>query len=51
VKRSLTLTREHLAELSDEDLGAVAGANDTRISGATCPVLECVNSRYVPCTV
>jgi hypothetical protein len=42
VKRSLTLKRETLAELTASDLtGVVAGA---QASGATCPALDCVSN-------
>lgn len=47
MKRTLSLKREHLALLSDDDLGAVAGGarDDNRYSGTngiTCPLRECV---------
>lgn len=39
-KRTLSLKREPLADLTTDELGAVAGAG---LSGATCPVLDCLN--------
>jgi hypothetical protein len=44
VKRSLTLNRETLIELSDESLGSVQGAQAIP-SGLTCPVVACVSDR------
>lgn len=50
--RTLTLRSEPLAELTADELGLVVGGDhDTRVSGNTCPLIECVNSRYIPCTV
>lgn len=41
MKRSLSLQRETLAELTSADLGSVvAGA---MLSGPTCPALECLS--------
>jgi hypothetical protein len=40
MKRTLSLKREALTELSDTDLDAVAGA--ALPSGATCPVMSCL---------
>jgi hypothetical protein len=48
VKRTLRLSRETLRELTPEQLGEVVGAGP---SNPTCPLLECVNSHYIPCTV
>jgi len=39
--RSLTLRREALAALTDEQLGGVAGAGAVTAQGSTCPVVEC----------
>jgi hypothetical protein len=47
VKRTLSLKRDVLAALSDDELaGVVAGQIPP-----TTPVFECLPSRYVPCTV
>lgn len=40
MKRTLTLKREALTELTTADLTAVAGA--APLSGPTCPVMSCV---------
>ena len=45
MKRSLTLRRESLAALSDDQLGEVAGAHAITAQGATCPLLDCVGLR------
>ena len=50
-KRTLTLKSETVRELSFDELGIVAGAQQGPSGGWTCPLLECVNSRYIPCTV
>ncbi len=47
-KRTLSLTRETLAELSDTDLGSVAGAVRD-ISGITCPLRDCLDNTYRIC--
>lgn len=42
MKRSLTLKRETLADLGEDQLGRVAGAaNAITVQGWTCPVAEC----------
>jgi hypothetical protein len=45
--RRLTLRREALAELDAGDLEQVVGA---ALSGATCPLADCVNTLRSPCT-
>ena len=40
MKRSLTLHRETLADLTNADLGAVVGG---AMSGPTCPALDCLS--------
>ena len=40
-KRSLTLRREALADLSSYDLTAIAGGAQT-VQGPTCPLIGCV---------
>lgn len=40
-KRSLSLRREALADLSPSDLGTVAGGART-LEGPTCPLIGCV---------
>lgn len=40
MKRTLTLKREALAELTADELGALAGAAG-QATGATCPGLGC----------
>jgi hypothetical protein len=42
VKRTLTLSRETLAELSSSELAAVAGGAE---SGISCPLIACVETR------
>ena len=49
--RTLSLKSEALAELSVGELGVVAGAAQGPSLWNTCPLLECINSRYIPCTV
>jgi len=51
MKRTLNLKRESLRDLTIDELGIVVGGHDARTLENTCPILECVNSRYVPCTV
>lgn len=41
MKRSLSLRREALADLSPHDLTAVAGGART-VEGPTCPLIGCV---------
>lgn len=41
MKRNLTLRRETLSELSDADLGVVAGAQADPSIGS-CPILNCI---------
>lgn len=41
-KRTLSLKRETLTDLTTGELGAVVGA-DAALSGITCPVLDCLN--------
>lgn len=50
MKRTLTLKTESLTELSFDELGLVLGGQDAP-SKNTCPLLECINSVYIPCTV
>jgi hypothetical protein len=50
-KRTLSLKRESILDLTIDELGVVVGGQDARTLANTCPILECVNSRYVPCTV
>jgi hypothetical protein len=40
-RRSLTLARESLTELTPDDLAMVAGGDD--VSGLTCPVVACAS--------
>jgi hypothetical protein len=40
VKRTLTLSRETLAELSSTELGSVVGGAITA-QGRTCPLIDC----------
>lgn len=40
-KRSLSLRREALADLSPDDLGSVAGGART-LQGPTCPLIGCL---------
>lgn len=47
MKRSLTLRREALSELSATDLAAVAGGGLP--SGLTCPLDDCFASRLGTC--
>lgn len=51
MKRTLSLSREALAELTADDLGAVVGGQGPTGGGDTCPLIECLNSRRIPCTV
>jgi len=53
MKRTLSLSREALAELTADDLGAVVGGQEIGPTGGgdTCPLIECLNSRRIPCTV
>lgn len=41
MKRSLSLRREPLAELSFDELGAIAGGAQT-VQGPTCPLIGCL---------
>lgn len=41
MKRSLSLKRETLAELTSADLGSVVAG--VLLSGVTCPVLDCLS--------
>jgi hypothetical protein len=41
--RSLTLKRERLAELTQDELLSVNGGNRITLDGVTCPVLTCVS--------
>jgi hypothetical protein len=43
VKRSLSLQRETLAELTSTDLGSVV-AGGAELSGLTCPAFECLSA-------
>lgn len=47
MKRTLTLSREALAELTDEDLSVVVGGAIT-VDGTTCPLRYCVNFSTPP---
>ncbi len=47
MKRTLTLTRDVLAVLSDDELTDVVGAGPL----PTLPPFECIASNYGPCTV
>lgn len=52
MNRTLSLNREALAELTTDELLGIAGAQDIGPTRAwSCPLIECVNSRYIPCTV
>lgn len=42
MKRTLSLRRETLAELTATDLTAVVGG--AQLSGPTCPVVDCVSN-------
>lgn len=42
MRRTLSLRRESLAELSSDDLAAVAGGNQYSGDALTCPVLRCL---------
>lgn len=46
-KRALTLSRDVLAELTDEDLSGVVGGAIT-VQGTTCPVRYCINFSTPP---
>lgn len=48
MKRTLTLKREALAELTAGELGALAGAA-AQASGTSCPVLLCKISLHPHC--
>jgi hypothetical protein len=49
MKRTLSLSRETLAELTDEDLAGVVGAAAITVQGATCPLLNsCINFSTPP---
>lgn len=43
MRRSLSLKRETLTELTSDDLAGVVGARNAP-SGATCPVRDCVTA-------
>lgn len=43
--RSLTLRRESLAALSDDQLGDVVAGLAITAQGSTCPVVECAGLR------
>lgn len=49
VKRSLSLTRETLAELTSADLGSVVAG--LMPSGPTCPALDCLSDIVCNITV
>lgn len=52
MKRTLTLKTELLTELTADELGSVLGGDIGQLTiGNTCPLIDCVNSRYIPCTV
>lgn len=51
MKRTLTLRTESLSELSFDELGLVAGAQPGPTVVPTCPLIECLNSYFIPCTV
>ncbi len=45
MKRKLSLRRETLTELTSDELRNLVGGADL-LSGPTCPVKDCLNSRY-----
>ncbi|HWL35637.1 MAG TPA: hypothetical protein VNQ77_05535 [Frankiaceae bacterium] len=45
MRRSLSLKRETLAELTATELVGVAGG--AQLSGPTCPALECVSNAHL----
>lgn len=49
MKRTLSLKRETLAELTSADLGSVVGGD--LVSGLTCPVLDCLSDDLCGITV
>lgn len=47
--RTLALSRERLAELTADELAAVAGAGpDVALSGLTCPLKDCLQYTMPP---
>lgn len=50
MKRTLVLKREHLADLTADELSGVAGAALNLPSGVTCPLDDClIASQLFPC--
>ena len=48
MKRSLTLKRDALSALTDDDLGGVVGGVPYSGDAITCPLMTCV-SRQITC--